>query len=180
MEEPPKLLQKDPLPKPHQGDRVLTNVPKHSEQYHKAPDRLDPGMCWVIPGLAYMQLRMDKSLFDLCSWARNLPVPVVSHLAPKQLFVTPWEQYGPWFQSIQGISKADSLFCLSYLESFEFRRDMTERWVLRFEPVPILDPFNGISPVTVLMVLPKRLGGDLFVVERNVPGEPLVVNTQCT
>jgi len=139
-------------------------------------------MCWIIPGLAYMQLRMDKSLFDLCSWARNLPVPVVSHITPDPLYVTPpWDATASWFHSIQGISKADSLFCISYLESFEFRRDMTERWVLRFEPVQIIDPFNGISPVSVLMVLPKRLGGDLFVIERNVPGKPLLINSQqCT
>ncbi len=57
---------------------------------------------------------------------------------------------------------------------------MTERWVLRFEPVQIIDPFNGISKITVQMVLPKRLGGDLFVVERNVPGMPLLIDKQCT
>ena len=136
--------------------------PAHSEELSPAPSRLDPELRWFFPALAYSMMGMDRSLFELFSWAAQAAVRVSSHRADQPIadFAGADVSANPWFYTVQGIGREQADEFISYVETYRFD-DPNRRlnWQLSFQELRVADPFVADSRVGTYLtfLLPECL-----------------------
>lgn len=138
-----KILEREPgVARGHAGLGMLRQVDK--EEYAADPNRLDSDKAWFVPCLAYCMVGLDRSLFELYSWAVDTTFSVITYKTGSPLFTFDGVDVreNPWFHTIQGIDRELRAPFVDYVESYEFRRkEIGLSWNLKAFTTRIADPF---------------------------------------
>jgi hypothetical protein len=143
----------------------LKDVPTmKAESLDSPPPRLDPEWTWFFPGLLYMIVGLEKSVFQLYSQWKGQDTPVKTYQAGEHIakFNHPQVDVNPWLSIVQGIPVADGKPFREFVESFLFRRaqPVVAEYVVQAKKVRVADPFaSGTSRVGTDMyfLLPKSM-----------------------
>lgn len=152
--------------------------PVHNEDYQPAPDQLDPELVWFFPALAYCMVGMDRSLFELFSWAAKRSIKVVTHQAdkPVALFEGADISDNRWFYTLQGIERGIVDEFSGYIETYQFNDKQRElQWRLIAHKLRIRDPFafakTGVHQgADAVVLLPECLTTRRCVIPVQEPG----------
>lgn len=142
------------------GDTLSELASPTRESIMPDPPYLDPELCWVMPGLLYCVMGLDKSVFHLFSWAMKRDVQVCTHLAPTALIdlVSSSSKGHPWLGTVQGVSPELSGRLVDYIESFRFNDPRGNAWCACAHQMRIRDPFSAQDTgVSVVLFLPECL-----------------------
>lgn len=183
---PPKILNpaearkaEDVLRREHgipRGETTLADIkPAHSEEISPPPRRLDPDRIWFFPALLYAMIQLDRSAFEIYSWALKRSVPVTTHRTPAPVAEVSGADISdnPWFHTVQGIDTEFRSF-IDYLETYRFNNPRTgHSWCVRFQPLRIADPFidgDMRKGAECHFILPVLLTGNLHTRVVKPPG----------
>lgn len=151
------------VPRGHTDLKELKSIQR--EEKDATPNRLDSDKVFFIPCLAYCMMGLDRSVFDLYSWASDSTLDVVTYQAPRPLFNFDGVDVSenPWFYMIQGIDHDLATPFSDYIESYEFRSQAHGiSWALDATLTRIADPFvkgEEREGVNVIILLPRCSDG---------------------
>lgn len=147
------------------------------EKVMPSPARLDPEWGWCFPGLLYLIVGLDKSLFHLYSQWSNVDVPVRTHQSPSHVavFNNQVVDSNPWMSILQGVPISELQNIRDFIESFSFRRKepMEIEYGVETKKVRIADPFATTSPkvgVDVVFFLPVAISHQRKVIVQKEAG----------
>jgi len=184
INEPPRLLNPSEAEEATKVLRRPVNEPAghtdlkelraaHIEEISPSPARLDHDKLWFFPGLAYCMMRMDRSLFELYSWATDKAVSVMSYRADKPiaLFHGADISDNPWFYTVQGVDQGLGKLFSDYISTYRFRDSKRNaEWRLVPTATRIADPFANSEGIDVTLLLPANLTSNRRVVIVQEPG----------
>lgn len=118
--------------------------PAHKEDITNPRGALSPNMVWILPGLAYCMVGIDKSLFELYSNHADKVVKVTTHRSETPLFHFDGVDTtrNAWFYTIQGVEdEIGASFC-DFVQSFLFNdQPKGLQWRITMRNARIADPF---------------------------------------
>lgn len=153
----PKGVPRDP--------QDVKDIPStKAETIDTTPSRLDPEWAWFFPGLLYMVVGLDKSIFHLYSQWRKQEVAVKTYQSQELVaqFGDPRVDANPWLSLIQGVPVSEAQDLRGFIESFVFRRDKPQpaEYMVSCRKTRVADPFVASSPrkgVDITFLLPTSV-----------------------
>jgi hypothetical protein len=149
-----------PVDEPHGHQQI--EVDQKFEAIGASPNRLSDDYEWVILGLAYCLIKIDRSLMEAYQYSLGKSVALKTYQAPHPLIdvngSSEW-RLNPWSGIIQGLERDRIQGFVDYVRSYRFHRtDTGHQWFCRFEQVVLADPFSQ-EPAkhNVWLALPTNL-----------------------
>lgn len=153
------LARPSGVPRGHERLGMLRK--SHVEEIAPSPKYLDRERTWFIPALAYCMMRMDRSLFELYSWAIDKDIDVVSYRtdSPLVTFSGVDISKNPWFHTVQGAETPIAGAFTEYIKTYKFNDTINNvEWCLHAAPLRIADPFHDgemRSGIDAIVFLPE-------------------------
>lgn len=147
------------VPRGHEQLGMLRK--SHTEEIAPSPKYLDRDRTWFVPALAYCMMRMDRSLFELYSWAIDKDIDVISHRTDRPIteFRGVDVSKNAWFHTIQGIDSSLAGAFIEYIKTYKFNDKINSvEWCLHAVPLRIADPFSDgdiKSGIDAIVFLPE-------------------------
>lgn len=136
-----KILERPPgVP---YGHKDVSEVRKR-ESLSPSPTRLPQDKAWFLPGLLYVIVGLDKSIFELYHFESGVDLQPVTYRADNTLFtfdgVDPGSIKNPWFGTIQGIDMEYASDFVTFVSTALFKTK-TDAWSINSVQSRLRDPF---------------------------------------
>jgi len=143
------------------------------EEFLPTPTGLDPDYTWVFPGLLYVMVGLDRSIFELYGVDLNKTIEVKTYRAesPVANFNGANVTANQWFYVLQGIPVELGQDFLRYMHSYVFRDMQKSReWTVESRATRIRDPFASDTVGHFVHFLLPRCSTGRYVTVAQAPG----------